>query len=980
MLLNAHSYYSLRYGTLSTDEVIDIAIEKNHDCIALTDINNTAGVLKFVKACNEKNIKPIVGAEFRNGNELMFVAIARNNEGFREINELLTNSNFSGTPYPKTPSFDNCYVIYSYSKNNIPLKEHEYIGIRLTDLNKLIVEKKASQKKYVILQSSTYKDNTGYLIHKKFRAIDLNLLFDQLQPEHMAGIDEYILPKKKLLAYFERFPHIIENTQRICDDCHFDFDPKERKNKKTFTGDATADKTLLEAKAFEGLKFRYPNDKGIAKERLQKELEIINKMDFNSYFLISWDITQFSWHKQFYHYGRGSGANSIVAYCLNITDVDPIEHDLYFERFLNPKRKSPPDFDIDYSWKDRNAIYDYIFEKHGKNGHVALLGAMVTFQDKSIIREMGKIHGLPKDEIERMIRYPNSPLNDNDICKEILAQSKKIEDFPSIRSIHAGGILITDLPLTYYTALDMPPKGYPTSQFDMHTAEMTGFDKLDILSQRGLGHIKEARDLVLKNQGIKVDIHQVEKFKTDEACNKLMVSGNTTGCFYIESPAMRMLIRKLQCDNYLTLVAASSVIRPGVAKSGMMTAYIERHRKLKPFDYLHPIMEEQLQETHGVMVYQEDVLKIAHYYGGLDFADADVLRRMMSGKPRDEKHFIEITKKFFDHCTEQNYSKEISIKIWKQIESFAGFSFAKGHSASYAGESYQSLYLKAHYPLEFIVAVINNFGGFYATRVYVNEAKKLGGIIHLPCVNKSDYTTTLYGKDIYLGFIHIKSLGEDIAKKIVHERNQNGDYISLDTFKLRTGISLEQLIILIRVDAFKFLGQDKRELLWEAHMIYNPNGAKRKDVSLAMFSEPIVKWKLPKLEKNKIEDAYDEMEILEFPVSFNEFDLLKTKSRGDCNAKELVNHVGKTVRIMGNFVTQKSVRTSNRKLMAFGTFFDYDGDFFDTVHFPPSLQEFPFKGWGVYLILGKVVEEFGVATIEVQKMAKLDIERDDRFS
>ena len=978
MILNAHSYYSLRYGTLSVSEVIQNAKEKQHDCIALTDINNTSGVLQFVKQCFEEGIKPIVGAEFRNGNELLFVALAKNNEGFKEINDLLTNSNLLGIPYPSVYDFKNCYVIYPYLKNNMPLKEHEYIGIQLRDLNKIIVEKKTLQKKYVILQSSTYKDKAGYLIHKKFRAIDLNLLFNQLKPEHYAGVDEYTLPMEKLLNYFERFQHIIENTKRICDDCEFKYNFKERKNKKTFTGNPVADKELLERETLKGLKLRYPKDKGVARERVEKELKIINELNFCSYFLITWDITQFSWKNEFYHYGRGSGANSIVAYCLRITDVDPIEHDLYFERFLNPKRNSPPDFDIDYSWKDRDAVYDYIFKTYGKE-RTALLGAMVTFQDRSIIREMGKVHGLPKEDIERMIWHPKSPLNENGICKEILEQSK-VANYPSIRSIHAGGVIITELPLTYYTALDMPPKGYATTQFDMHTAEFTGFDKLDILSQRGLGHIKEARDLVYKNQGVTVDIHQVEKFKTDEACNKLMVSGNTTGCFYIESPAMRLLIKKLLCDNYLTLVAASSVIRPGVAKSGMMNAYIERHRKLKPFEYLHPILEEQLKETHGIMVYQEDVLKIAHYFGGLDFADGDVLRRMMSGKARDEKQFTDITLKFQNHCNEQGYNQEVVKKIWSQIESFAGYSFAKGHSASYAGESYQSLYLKAYYPLEFIVAVINNFGGFYATRIYVNEARKLGGVINLPCVNKSEYTTTLYGKEIFLGFILIKSFNEATAHKIVSEREANGHYTSLDNLKLRTHISLEQLIILIRIDALRFIGQDKRDLLWEAHMLYNPNEKKRKDISLSMFNEPVLKWKLPKLERNKIEDTYDELELLEFPVSLNEFDLLKTNSRGDCTSDELISYIGKTVRIMGNFVTQKSVRTSNKNIMAFGTFLDHQGDFFDTTHFPESLKNYPFKGWGVYLLLGKVVEDFGVPNIEVQKMAKLDIETDKRFN
>lgn len=979
MILNGRSYYSLRYGTLSIKELIDIAKANQYNSIALTDINNTSGVLHFVKACYDQSIKPIVGAEFRSGDELLFVAIAINNEGFREVNELLTLTNLTGVPYPTRPTFNHCYIIYPYGTTHAALKENEYIGVRLGDLNKIIVEKKSIQKKYVILQSSTFKNKAGYIIHKKLRAIDLNVLFEQLKPENHARIDEYIVPKQKLLEYFDAFPHIIQNTKKLCTIATFDYDFKDIKNKKTYTGNEYEDKLLLEKLAFEGLAFRYSKTNRVALERVRKELEIISELGFCAYFLITWDIIQFTWSKEYYHYGRGSGANSIVAYCLRITDVDPIELNLYFERFLNPKRKSPPDFDIDYSWKDRDAVYDYIFERYGAQ-HTALLGAMVTFQDRSIIREMGKIHGLPKEDIDRLIKYPTSTMNDTKICKEILEQYDAIADFPSIRSIHAGGVLISEEPLTYYTALDLPPKGYQTTQFDMHIAEDAGFEKLDILSQRGLGHIKEARELIYKNKGIKVDIHQIEKFKVDEACNNLLVSGNTTGCFYIESPAMRMLIRKLLCDNYLTLVAASSVIRPGVARSGMMSSFIERHRQLKTVDYLHPIMKEQLQETYGVMVYQEDVLKIAHHFGGLDLSDADVLRRMMSGKSRNQKQFEDIEAKFFTYCEKQKYPEGLGLKVWKQIESFAGYSFAKGHSASYAGESYQSLYLKAYYPLEFIVAVINNFGGFYGTRIYVNEARKLGGTIHLPCVNKSIYTTMLYGSDIYLGFIHIKSLGSDISHQIVHERETNGVYTSLENFKLRTKISLEQLIILIRIDALRFIGQDKRELLWEAHMIYNPSDLKRKDVSLSMFEEPQVKWKLPKLERNKIEDAYDEMELLEFPVSLSEFDLLKTTSRGDCKAKDLKKHLGKKIRMIGNYVTQKTVRTSNGKLMAFGTFLDYDGDYFDTTHFSTAFKAYPFKGWGVYLVLGKVVEEFGVPSIEVEKMAKLDIEQDKRFA
>ena len=978
MILNAHSYYSLRYGTLSIEDMLDLAKANNHEVVALTDINNTTGVLDHVRLCRERGLKPIAGAEFRNGDEIQFIAIARNNEGFREINELLTQHNLSATSYPQRPAFENCYVIYPYGKiKYTELKEHEYIGVRLTHLNKILIEKKIVQQKYVILQSSTFKNRKGYEIHKKLRAIDCNLLLSQLESQQIAGIDEYIIPKEKLLRYFEFFPHIIENTNRLLNDCDFEFDFKEIKNLKHFTGNAVDDINLLRNKTLEGVEYRYSKNNQVALARIEKELEIINRLGFASYFLVTWDMIRHSMSNGIYHYGRGSGANSVVAYCLRITDVCPIELDLYFERFLNPKRKSPPDFDIDYSWKDRNHIYDYMFKKYGMQ-RTSLLGAMVTFQDRSVIREMGKVYGLPKEDIDRLIKNPNSPLNKSELCQEVLSHYSVIANYPSIRSIHAGGILISEKPLTYYTALDMPPKGYQTTQFDMHVAEDIGFEKLDILSQRGLGHIKEAGELVEKNRGIKIDTHQIEKFKQDEGARQQLLSGNTIGCFYVESPAMRGLLKKLKCDNYLTLVAASSIIRPGVAKSGMMKAYIERNHDPSKVKYLHPIMKEQLKETFGVMVYQEDVLKVAHHFGGLDLADADVLRRMMSGKYRSAKHLDEIKDKYDSYCQSQNYGDVLANEVWRQIESFAGYSFAKGHSASYAAESYQSLYLKAHYPLEFIVAVINNFGGFYSTRVYVNEAKKLGGIIHLPCVNKSDYTTTLYGKDIYLGFVHIKSLNEQAAKNLLSERALNGDYTSLENFKLRTDISLEQLIILIRIDALRFTGNDKRSLLWEAHMLYNHGEKKRKDISMAMFETPFEKWDLPVLEKNKLEDAYDEMELLEFPVTLSEFDLLKTNYRSSIKAKDLIKHVGETVKILGNYITYKSLRTSKGDPMAFGTFLDEDGDFFDTTNFPNTIREYPFKGWGVYLILGKVVEEFGFPSIEVHKMAKLPIRLDDR--
>ncbi len=978
MILNAHSYYSLRYGVIAVEELVKSALEHGYGAIALTDINNSSGVLEFVKVCMENGIKPMAGMEFRNKNECLFIAIARNNEGFREINELMTAGSLYQAKLPARPDLNQSYVIYPYgAQDPAKLRDNEFVGIRPSQVKKLIHEKNDAIAKFVILHTCTYKDFAGFETHKKLRAVDHNILLSQLESGQIAGTDECMLPVKQLYQVFAEYPRIIKNTENIIADCHFTFDFTSVKNKRIFTNSAYDDKLLLEKITYDGMKYRYGLHHKVARERIRNELDIIDKLGFSSYFLIAADIIRYSMHCGFYHVGRGSGANSVVAYCLRITDVCPIELDLYFERFLNPKRKSPPDFDIDYSWKERDQVIEYIFKRYGHK-HTALLGAMSTFKDRSIIREMGKVYGLPKEDIDRLIKFPNSPLNENEICRDIMAHYGAIEDFPNLRTIHAGGILISEEPITCYTALDMPPKGFPTTQFDMYLAEDIGFEKLDILSQRGIGHIKDAAQIIYKNRGIKVDVHEVQKFKTDRTVQQQLRSGDTIGCFYIESPAMRGLLKKLHCDNYITLVAASSIIRPGVARSGMMKEFVHRYHHPNDFKYLHPIMEAQLKETYGVMVYQEDVLKVGHHFGGLDLADADVLRRMMSGKTRNKKHLEEISEKYYAHCRAMNYPDALSREVWRQIESFAGYSFSKAHSASYAVESFQSLFLKTYYPLEFMVAVINNFGGFYSTRVYVNEARKAGGTIHLPCVNKSTVLTTLYGTDVYLGFIHIKSLDSQVAETIVDERDHRGDYLSLEDFIQRTHIGLEALIILIRINALRFTGADKRHLLWQAHMLFDKDRGKQPDINTRLFTVALPPWEIPKLAHSEVEDVYDELEFLEFTVTHTPFELLKTKQRCACKASGMLEHLGEKVRMMGNYVTYKWVRTVKGDTMAFGTFLDEEGNFFDTVHFPPCLKAYPFAGGGVYLLLGKIVEDFGFPSMEVEKMAKLPVHADPR--
>lgn len=978
MFLNCHSYHSLRYGTISIEDLVHQAVDLNIKALALTDINTVTGIYDFYNLCQEHHIKPIVGAEIRVENELYYICLAKNASGIAEINRLLTGYNCDNITIPRTnPSFVHTYVIYPL--HNLPetLSEHEFIGIRQDELNLLIrPEMKKWVEKMVILHPVTFEDTEEYELHKILRAIDGNTLISKLSESDYCKSTETFTEKKQLLNSYKPYPQIIENTKYLVNSCSFDFDFSTPKNKKYFTDSKEQDFKLLRQLAFEGLKKRYPDGNPDAIARVNKELKVIDQLNFCGYFLITWDIIQYSNRMGFMHVGRGSGANSIVSYCIGITDICPLELDLYFERFLNLNRKTPPDFDIDWSWQTRDVILDYIFKKYGKD-HVAFCGTNVEFKYRSIFREVGKAFGLPKEELDVLAGKPMDQHDNNSVFRSVHYYGKMLEKYPNQRSMHSCGILISEEPITNYSALEMPPKGFPIVQFDMHTAEAIGLEKFDILSQRGLGTIKDTVDLIREKRGITVDIKDTSLSKNEVQCNEFLSIGKTIGCFYIESPAMRGLLRRLKCENYKVLVAASSIIRPGVAQSGMMREYIFRHNNPDKFEYFHEVFEQELGETYGIMVYQEDVIKIALHFGGLSAPDGDVLRRAMSGKGRSLSALQKVKDHFFESCKELGHPEQLSKEVYRQIESFAGYSFCKAHSASYAVESYQSLYLKVYYPIEFMVCAINNGGGFYRTEVYVHEAKMSGATIHNPCVNLSEFKTTVYGTDVYLGLMHIEKLEGRIAQMIPEERKDHGNFTSLENFVKRIPIGIETLQILIFIGAFRFTGKQKHELLIEARFLMA--GHRPDTRQLILLEEPTKEYQLPAIERDPFEDAFDEIEILGFPVSFSPFDLLQTKYRGSVMTKNLTKFHKQQVKMLAYLISRKHVPTK-KGAMFFGTWIDVEGEYFDTAHFPNCLEEYPFQGGGCYLLLGTVEVDFHFPTITIHKMAKMPFIPDPRYS
>ena len=978
--MKTHSHFSLHYGILSPEEIVQWAKSAGYSYVVLTDINATGAVLAFVREAHRLGIKPIVGVELRNGMEHIATLIARNNRGFHEMNHFLSRYLQTKTPFPRRlPHFTSCYTCYPIEKIDFKLNQNEYIEIQGENTGNLMYKyTNFSREKMLFLQPMTFRNKRDFNTHRLLRAIHLNTLLSKLPTTQQAPSTELFWPLSLLEENVKNHADIYEQTLRLFDTCHVSFafgDEAMPQNPISYTGSKEEDEHLLRELCAEGLDYRYPTVTDEIVARIEKEIAIISEKHYLSYFLITWDFCSYARSKGYFYVGRGSGANSIVAYLLRITDVDPLELDLYFERFINLYRKNPPDFDIDFSWKDRDDVVNYLFEKYP---NAAWLCTYNTFQFRATIRELGKVFGLPKSEIDVLCSGKFRIENLDEISKLVIKYSEQIKGLPSHLSVHSGGIVISERPMTWYSGLFLPPKGFPTTQFSMLEAEDVGLYKFDILSQRGLGKIHDTLDVIAYNQPENPphDIHDIHYFKQDKKIEQLLVEAKALGCFYVESPAMRMLMTKLQVKTYLELVAASSIIRPGVSQSGMMREYIVRHRNPSRRAEANPILVSIMPETYGVMVYQEDVIKVAHLFADLSLAEADVLRRGMSGKFRSREEFQRVRDAFFENCLRKGYSLELTADVWRQIESFAGYAFSKGHSASYAVESYQSLYLKAYYPLEYMTATINNFGGYYRTEIYVHEARKFGAKIEAPSINFGAFECTLIGQRLIIGFNLVAGIEVRLIQQLMQERDRRGVFLGFDDLMRRLVIPLEQLSLMIRIGALRDFPESRKELLWKAHFYHHSLGKKPKLPEL--FAVPEKRFKLPELDEQLHEQAFEQMELLGFPLC-NPFDLLAYPLPSHTLAAEMSSKFSAVVEMYGYLVTIKNSKTASGTVMNFGTLIDKNGDTIDTVHFPESVRKYPFLGKGVYFLKGRITEEFGYYCLEVGEMRKIPFKEDVRF-
>jgi DNA polymerase-3 subunit alpha len=981
-MFKVHSKYSLRFGVHTPEDIAAFFMRSGYRFGVLTDINTTSGVLSFIRAAQHHNITPVVGVDIRNGMDECYVIIAQTNAGFHALNTFLSAHLHQGVPFPKKcPLLDQCYCIYPLPLAPDQLDHQEYIGLSRQELTKLKFHTKYPSHKFVIADAMTFMATDErelqrlFNTHRLLRAIDRNILLSQLCAADCSSKESVFLSKQALLHAYQSTPFIIQNTIRLLQTCCIQFSFGEDaavENIATYTGSKSKDFQLLKKLALDGVSNRYAQPTKVIYDRIEKELAIIEQKNYLSYFLVTWDIIHYARQKNFFHVGRGSGSNSIVAYLLDITNVDPIELDLYFERFINLYRKNPPDFDIDFSWKDRDLVVDYTMNRFQ---NTALLCTYNTFQFRAAVREIGKVLGLPADEISKITAGKKVSADIDKLGQLVVRYSRLIDGLPSYLSVHAGGIIISEKPTTYFGATFLPPKGFPTTQFSMLEAEDVGLYKYDILSQRGLSKIHDCMIIVRQNQPKAAlnNIHHVALFKQDPRILALLTQGDAMGCFYVESPAMRMLMKKLAVQSYIELVAASSIIRPGVSSSGMMREYILRHKDPERRKAAHPVLLQIMPETYGVMVYQEDVIKVAHHFAGLSLDEADVLRRGMSGKFRSRGEFQVIRDKFYANCNDKGYAPQLINEVWKQIESFAGYAFSKGHSASYAVESFQSLYLKAYFPLEYMVAVLNNGGGYYRPEVYVQEARKHGATIEAPSIHDSDWLTTIRGTTIYLGFCMIQGIVQKEVHELLLVRKQRNGFRSFDEVVLYGGLSEEQLILLIRINAFRCFNPKRKELLWQL-VLSRPS----KNTAPSLFYPEGKEYELPDLEDDYLELAFEQMELLDFPLC-SPFELMDEYLSEHILAHEFPHNTGRLITTYGYLISAKRTTTSTGEHMFFGHFYDCRWTLFDSVHFPIIARQFPFRGPGIYELSGSITEEFGFYTLEVKTMKKVNYISDTRY-
>jgi DNA-directed DNA polymerase III PolC len=1022
--LHCHSYYSFNAGTIPIPDLVQLAKSKGMQSLALTDTNNMSGIIEFYLTAKKEGIKPILGVEIKTRHERA-VLLARNNQGYREVCETLTTV-LQAIPQIKPKlTLEDLLKEEQVADKLISDEGYRALAPYLINLSENVVilsssqqvlQSLAAQKKRnlyieliptekgrwdslkniyrvhrlpIVASNNVFlKDSNDYELHRVLRAAGTNTTLGNTPLYEMAHQSQSFIDERSLRAALSGIDHSsFTNIDNIADNCNVEFDLSSNKFAHYPCENPNE---LLRQLADAGFKWRYKKPTAQHIARYEYELDTIQRLDATSYFLCTHDMIEFAKRQGFPFIGRGSGANSLIAYCLDISNVDPIEHDLKFERFLNPERESPPDFDIDFSWKDRYVVINYLLDKYGRD-RSAMLCTIQSYRTKGGLRQVGKSLGYSDTEIAEQfdsIQAAYLTQNENRTIAEKASEDAKLQDkrawlswsnrlqgFPSHLSIHAGGVLMVDQPIANFTPIQQAPSEIPITHIDMNSAEDLRFPKLDVLATRGLGTYWDSLALIEKRYGSRAAVEKdVTIAFNDQHTTDLITSGRTIGIFYAESPASIGCIRKMRVDTFPLLYQALSVIRPGVATSGMMSEFIGRLRNSEMLKNAIPALLEILPETFGVMLFQEDVLEIAHRFAGLSYGKADLLRRAMSGKLRSAERMSQLEGDFIQGALANGHSLDVAKEVWRQVSSFAGYAFSKAHSASYSVLSYKQAWLKTHYPAEFMCSVLNNYGGYYRQQVYVDEAKSLGVRFKVPDVNVSlKEHTVLNDHEIQLGFDAFKELSARSVENLLINRERGGTYTSVEDFAIRSGVTQEDGILLISLGACDSLEVNRSSAAMRFALI----AKQKQDAQQYSLDFPVeaLPYDFSHLIEPDSLSIFDrERKTFSYSVTNHPSDFLKGyEDKNTIKSSELARFSGRQITIVGSYSSSKRTSTRKGKPMLMLNVSDERG-MMDVVVWNDVFNQYytELTNGAAFKIIGKVEVNYDVPSIHAQKIERIE--------
>jgi len=758
--------------------------------------------------------------------------------------------------------------------------------------------------------------------------------------------------------------------------------------------DRDAYETLYQS-TIAGCRRRYGKLTQTIRERIEYEMKIIKKKNFAHYFLVVADITRRAPRSC----GRGSAAASIVSYALGITHVDPIRHHLFFERFLNPGRVDPPDIDVDFAWDERDQVIDYIFAAYG-NRRTAMVANHNTYGARSAIREIAKVFGLTEAEISRVTSRIGFGWQLKKVWRELAGHPKmrgielgkpwdeilhtalQFEDHFNHLSVHCGGLVIVPDEIRRYCPVEISASGVQVLQWEKDSVEEVGLVKIDILGNRSLAVIRDALDLVERNYGKRIDYTRWNPVN-DPKTIAVFYQGTTFGAFYFESPATRQVLKKVSSgfsfEEYVNLdhfhlnVVVTSIIRP--ASNQSIRTWVSRLHG-QHWDILHPLLWPVLEETLGIMVFQEQLSQAAMHLAGFDPAEADTLRKVVSKKHR-EKKLRDFYARFVQGARERGVKLEIIEDVWKMMMGFDGYSFCKPHSASYTLVAYKSAYLRAHYPAEFMASVISNGGGYYSTFGYLSEARRMGLTILPPDINQSEIKYTGRNREIRVGLMQLKALSREGRESIIYERSKNGPFTNVEDFLLRVGchLHLQDVRILIKAGCLDSIanGLTRPSLMWQALRFYG--GDYQAENCPPLFPTPAFQLPIKQPPYPKNLTLRHELDTLGISLSRHPLERYEgiLKKVEYVKARDIHAHVGKIITTIGWLVTGKTVHTKNGEPMKFVSFEDTTG-LYETVFFPKVYNQFChiLNEMRPYILKGRVEKDFGSITMTVNWIGFLD--------